>query len=158
MICIIIFSSYVCNIEFKFYDTIVYMAKYARISMVRKNAKASESAPVSRADLEAFKGDIMNLLSNMSKAGSAAASATAPTNGEAEDAKAMQYAEANGLVVYEVVGYGFRSADGKTPDMKPLKAKMEEIYSCKSIQEVSGVNTGSSIVMSVFPVEIKKVE
>ncbi len=133
------------------------MAKYARISMVRKNAKASESAPVSRADLEAFKGDIMNLLSNMSKAGSAE-TATAPTNGEAEDAAAMKYAEANNLVVYEVVGYGFRSADGKTPDMKPLKAKMEEIYSCKSIQEVSGVNTGSSIVMSVFPVEIKKVE
>jgi len=133
------------------------MAKHARISMVRKNAKASESAPVSRADLEAFKGDIMNLLSNMSKAGSAE-TATAPTNGEAEDAAAMQYAETNGLVVYEVVGYGFRTSDGKTPDMKPLKAKMEEIYSCKSIQEVSGVNTGSSVSMSVFPVEIKKVE
>ena len=103
MICIIIFNSYVCIIEFKSYDTIVYMAKYARISMVRKNAKASESAPVSRADLEAFKGDIMNLLSNMSKAGSAE-TATAPTNGEAEDAAAMKYAEANNLVVYEVVG------------------------------------------------------
>ena len=133
------------------------MAKYARISMVRKNAKDGDK-PATNADFEAFKGDIMNLLSKMSKAGSAEVKATAPKNGDKEDEVAMEYAEAHNLQVFEVVGFGFRSADGKTPDMKPLKAKMEEIYSCKSIQEASGVNTGSSIVMSVFPVEIKKVE
>ena len=127
------------------------MANYARISMVRKNAKDAESA--TRADLDAFKADILNLLSNISKTG------TAPVeNGADEDAQAMEYARKNNLVVYEIVGYSFRSSDGKTPDMKELKGAMENIYGCKALQEASGVNTGSSIVMSVFPVEVKKVE
>jgi hypothetical protein len=129
--------------------------------MVLKKTQKSEEKPVSRAEFTGLKSDIgkiMNLLSEMSKAGSAEVKATAPKNGDKEDEVAMEYAEAHNLQVFEVVGFGFRSADGKTPDMKPLKAKMEEIYSCKSIQEASGVNTGNSIVMSVFPVEIKKVE
>ena len=133
------------------------MAKYARISMVRKNAKDGDK-PATNADFEAFKGDIMNLLSKMSKAGAEPASSTTVVNGADEDARAMKYAEANNLVAYEIVGYSFRSSDGKTPDMKSLKAEMQSIYECKALQEASGVNTGSSIVMSVFPVEIKKVE
>tara|TARA_R110002012_G_scaffold47158_3_gene123863 strand:+ start:272 stop:655 length:384 start_codon:yes stop_codon:yes gene_type:complete len=127
------------------------MANYARISMVRKNAKDAESA--TRADLDAFKADILNLLSNISKTGTAPAE-----NGADEDAQAMEYAKKNNLIVYEIVGYSFRSSDGKTPDMKSLKTEMQNIYGCKALQEASGVNTGSSIVMSVFPVEVKKVE
>jgi hypothetical protein len=131
------------------------MAKYAIISMVRKNAKDGEK-PATNADFDAFKADILNLLSNISKTGTAPSAKV--VNGAEEDAKAMAYAEANNLVVYEIVGYSFRSSDGKTPVMKELKAEMESIYECKAIQEASGVNTGSSVVMSVFPVEIKKVE
>jgi hypothetical protein len=120
--------------------------------MVRKNAK-DDSKPATNADFDAFKAEILNLLSNISKTG------TAPAEyGAVEDAQAMEYARKNNLVVYEIVGYSFRSSDGKTPDMKSLKAEMQNIYGCKALQEASGVNTGSSIVMSVFPVEVKKVE
>ena len=119
------------------------------------------------AALEAGQERILEMLSTMSKTQTATPSSEAMTEEERQEQIDNQneqltaYCKKNNLVMYEITGYSFKSADGKPVFQKGgslAKADIDEILNCKSIQEESKLNSGYAVTCSVFPAEILKVE
>lgn len=158
IVCITIFK------HFRLKPYIIYIDLEIN-NMARINKKDTSEARL--AALEAGQERILEMLSTMSKTQTSSPSSGEMTEEERQEQiddqneQLTAYCKKNNLVMYEITGYSFKSADGKAVFQKGGsldKADIEKILNCKAIQEESKLNSGYASTCSVFPAEILKVE
>lgn len=158
IVCITIFK------HFRLKPYIIYIDTKIN-NMTRTSKKDTSEARLTA--VEAGMAKILEMLSEMSKTQTVAPSSASMTEEERQEQIENQneqltaYCKKNNLVMYEITGYSFKSADGKSVFQKDGsldKADIDEILNCKDIQKESNLNSGYAVTCSVFPAEILKVE